>query len=200
MISALLLTGCKKTGDAYSNDPDGTSNLTGTGTMYVGNESTGGESEGDGASSEQNEQQDDGTVTDDQTVEDQSADTQVAEGEDPEEDVISDVDLLNLLMDAANTLEISVIVVNLCGVDIGMVAIIDPYTGEQVNLGPLPVDQVMNVSEYWPMDKTDFDIAIYNMAGDLVAESEIDVTGIQESLTITFSGDGDLENVDSRVE
>ena len=198
MISSLLLTGCKKTGDAYSNDPDGTSNLTGTGTMYVGNGSTADESDGNDASL--SEQQVEGTGTDDQTVEDQSADTQVAEGEDPEEDVISDVDLLNLLKDAANTLEISVIVVNLCGVDIGMVAIIDPYTEEQVNLGPLPADQVMNVSEYWPMDKTDFDIAIYNTAGDLVAVIEIDVTGIQESLTITFSGDGDLENVESRVE
>ena len=105
-----------------------------------------------------------------------------------------------MLIDASNTIQISVVVVNLCGVDIGMVASLDPYTGEQLNLGPLPPDQVMSITEYWPMDKTIYDIAVYNVNGDLVSSSEINITGIQNSLTITFSGDGDLEKVESKID
>ena len=43
------------------------------------------------------------------------------------------------------------------------------------------------------------EIYVYNMNGDLVSESEVDITGIQESCTIILSGDGDLESVTSTI-
>ena len=58
----------------------------------------------------------------------------------------------------------------------------------------------MTITEYWLMDKTIYDTAVYNVNGDLVSTGEIDVTGIQNSLTITFSGEGDLEKVESKID
>ncbi len=213
MISALLLTGCKGTGTDTGDDPEQVTNLTGTGSMFVGNDPSGSTAEGNEETTTETDAADAGSAGADETTADNDAASQDAEQENAEvpddgtgegdvnpDELISDVDLLNMLIDASNTIQISVVVVNLCGVDIGMVASLDPYTGEQLNLGPLPPDQVMSITEYWPMDKTIYDIAVYNVNGDLVSTSEIDITGIQNSLTITFSGDGDLENVESKID
>ena len=213
MISALLLTGCKGTGTDTEVDPEQVTNLTGTGSMFIGNEGSTGEGEGKDEASIDTGTADAGSAGADETTADNDAASQdveqgnteesddgTGEGDIDPDELISDVDLLNMLIDASNTIQISVVVVNLCGVDIGMVASLDPYTGEQLNLGPLPPDQVMSITEYWPMDKTIYDIAVYNVNGDLVSSSEIDITGIQNSLTITFSGDGDLEKVESKID
>ncbi len=145
-----------------------------------------------------------GTQSGDQTGEGQGTET------DPVQDLLDEIDNLNLdeddanlpewLVEAANQIDITVTVINMCGVDIGMVSTIDPYTEEQMDLGSLPADQIINISETWPRDKTTYDLAIYNMAGDLVSVTEVDITGITEKLTITLSGDGDLSDIKSEVE
>ena len=125
------------------------------------------------------------------------------------QDLLDEIDELNLgededlpewLVEAGKQIEITVSVVNLCGVDIGMVSTIDPFSEEQIDLGPLPADKLINISQTWPVDKTTYDLAIYNVNGDLVSVTEVDITGIKEKVTITLSGNGDLENIDSLVE
>ncbi len=154
------------------------------------------------------------TEVDGTGVSDASADVSEASGEgetesDPIQELLDEIDNIDMgddedlpewLVEAGNQIDITVTVVNLCGVDIGMVSTIDPYTDEQVDLGGLPADQLINISELWPRDKTIFDLAIYNVNGELVSASEVDITGIKEKVTITLSGDGDLENIESVVE
>ncbi len=91
-------------------------------------------------------------------------------------------------------------ITNLCGVDIGMIATLDPVTKEQVDLGELPADKIMMLNFDWPKDVTTFDMAVYNVAGDLVSVSNIDITGVKESVMITLSGDHNLDSVNTTVE
>ena len=95
--------------------------------------------------------------------------------------------------------EITFTISNLCGVDIGMISILDPYTAEQMDVGMLRADLSIVITLQWPLDNTTFDFAVYNVNGDLVSTSEVDITGVQESVSIVLSGDGDLENVVSTV-
>ncbi len=95
--------------------------------------------------------------------------------------------------------EITFTISNLCGVDIGMISILDPYTAEQMDVGMLRADLSIVFTLQWPLDNTTFDFAVYNVNGDLVSTSEVDITGVQESVDIVLSGDGDLENVVSTI-
>ena len=95
--------------------------------------------------------------------------------------------------------EITFTISNLCGVDIGMISILDPYTGEQMDVGMLRNGLSMVITIQWPLDNTTFDFAVYNINGDLVSTSEVDITGVKESVSIVLSGDGNLESVTSNV-
>lgn len=90
-------------------------------------------------------------------------------------------------------------ITNLCGVDIGMVSTLNPISAEQMDLGDLPADKIMTLEFEWPKAITTFHMAIYNMAGDLVSVSEIDITGVKESVVITLSGDKNLDSVDTTI-
>ncbi len=90
-------------------------------------------------------------------------------------------------------------ITNLCGVDIGMVSTLNPISAEQMDLGDLPADKIMTLDFEWPKAITTFHMAIYNMAGDLVSVSEIDITGVKESVVITLSGDKNLDRVDTTI-
>ena len=98
-----------------------------------------------------------------------------------------------------NDPEITFTISNLCGVDIGMISILDPYTGEQMDVGMLRAGLSMVITIQWPLDNTTFDFAVYNINGDLVSTSEVDITGVKESVSIVLSGDGNLESVSSNV-
>ena len=90
-------------------------------------------------------------------------------------------------------------IVNLCGADIGMISTISPYTDEQVDIGYLADGTVLKITMDWPEEVTVFDLAVYNVNGELVSTSEVDITGVTESVTITLSGEGDLEDVKAEV-
>lgn len=90
-------------------------------------------------------------------------------------------------------------IVNLCGADIGMISTISPYTDEQVDIGYLADGTVLKVTMDWPEEVNIFDLAVYNVNGELVSTSEVDITGVTESVTITLSGEGDLEDVKAEV-
>lgn len=90
-------------------------------------------------------------------------------------------------------------IVNLCGADIGMISTISPYTDEQVDIGYLADGTVLKITMDWPEEVTVFDLAVYNVNGELVSTSEVDITGVTESVIITLSGEGDLEDVKAEV-
>ena len=97
------------------------------------------------------------------------------------------------------SIELSFSVVNYTGVDIGMISTLDPESGEQLNLGGLEADKALILKMEWPLSKTDFNLAVYNMNGDLVSESVVDITGATQSVTIELIGDHSLDNVSSQV-
>ena len=90
-------------------------------------------------------------------------------------------------------------IVNLCGADIGMISTISPYTDEQVDIGYLADGTVLKITMDWPEEVNIFDLAVYNVNGELVSTSEVDITGVTESVIITLSGEGDLEDVKAEV-
>ena len=92
-------------------------------------------------------------------------------------------------------LPIRFVISNFCGVDIGMIATLDPITGEQINLGELVADTAMIVNLDWPTEEKTFYVAIYNINGDQVCNSAIKIEkafenydpDVQTSITITLS-------------
>ena len=91
-------------------------------------------------------------------------------------------------------------VVNMCGVDIGMVAVIDPVTGEQVNLDSLADEESLSMEADWPSSVKEFQWALYNTDGELCIEGKTDISTAKISATLLLTGDGDLEKVEELFE
>ncbi len=66
-------------------------------------------------------------------------------------------------------------IVNLCGVDIGMISVLDPGTKEQIDLGELVAEKAMLLDLEWPVEEKELYIGIYNVDGDLVCSSAITI-------------------------
>ena len=91
-------------------------------------------------------------------------------------------------------------VVNMCGIEIGMVAVIDPVTGEQVNLDSLSDQESISMEADWPSSVTEFQWALYNTDGELCIEGKTDISSARTSATLLLTGDGDLEKVEELFE
>lgn len=91
-------------------------------------------------------------------------------------------------------------VVNMCGIEIGMVAVIDPVTGEQVNLDALSDQESISMEADWPSSVKEFQWALYNTDGELCIEGKTDISSAQTSATLLLTGDGDLEKVEELFE
>ncbi len=84
---------------------------------------------------------------------------------------------------------------NLCGVDIGMISVLDPTTKEQIDLGELAADKAMLLDLEWPEEEKELYIGIYNVNGDLVCSSAINIeqafankeAGLQISINVNLS-------------
>ena len=98
------------------------------------------------------------------------------------------------------TVDFKLIVVNQCKADIGMVCMIHPVSAEQVNVGELPDGTALILNfEGWPERKTTMDLAFYTIYGELKSTTELDITGVTSTVTVSLSGDGDIENVKGDV-
>ena len=106
-----------------------------------------------------------------------------------------DVELLR----KENTTQVDVIFINVSGVDIGMLSIIDPSSHEQLNVAALENNASLSIGANWPNDESTLNWALYNKSGELCIEGSSDLTGIKESATIVLSGDGDVTNIDVQV-
>lgn len=100
--------------------------------------------------------------------------------------------------DATRSLTLSV--VNMCGIEIGMVAVIDPVTGEQVNLDSLSDGESLSMEANWPSSVTEFQWALYNTDGELCIEGKTDISAAKTSASLLLTGDGDLEKVEELFE
>ena len=158
---AFALTGCKRTHEeikdyefapkqeTQADDPTDTDDQT----DVNDDQSDDGKEVSDGTDTDDTGETD--TTNPEDTTEGNSSDDQQPENEDP---------------------EITFTISNLCGVDIGMISILDPYTAEQMDVGMLRDGLSIVITLQWPLDNTVFDFAVYNVNGDLVSTSEVDIS------------------------
>ena len=132
--------------------------------------------------------------------------SQNSDGEDTETvaalpaDVSPDSDTSAIESTSEDTRALTLSVVNMCGIEIGMVAVIDPLTGEQVNLDSLSDQESISMEADWPSSVNEFQWALYNTDGELCVEGTTDISGALTTVTLLLTGDGDLEKVEELFE
>lgn len=102
--------------------------------------------------------------------------------------------------DDIETIPVKLSLVNLCGVDIGMFSMLDPITGEQINLTSLKNQESKSFDEEWPKDIKELKWALYNEKGDLSLEATSDISGITKSVVLSISGNENVSDVSIVVE
>lgn len=115
-------------------------------------------------------------------------------------DVSPDSDSSAIESTSEDTRALTLSVVNMCGIEIGMVAVIDPVTGEQVNLDSLSDQESISMEADWPSSVNEFQWALYNTDGELCVEGTTDISSAQATVTLLLTGDGDLEKVEELFE
>lgn len=110
-------------------------------------------------------------------------------------DVSPDSDTSTIESTSEDTRALTLSVVNMCGIEVGMVAVIDPVTGEQVNLDSLSDQESISMEADWPSSVNEFQWALYNTDGELCVEGTTDISSAQTTVTLLLTGDGDLEKV-----
>lgn len=98
------------------------------------------------------------------------------------------------------TRELSIHLVNTCGVEIGMVSYINPATKEQVNVGELPDGTLLTLDFVWPSDVAEFQWALYNTEGKLCMECTTDISEASTAATLILTGEGNVESVTAQFE
>ena len=95
---------------------------------------------------------------------------------------------------------ITITVYNLSNVDIGMFSVIDPATGEQINLSALAPGESISMESNWPEDTKEFQWALYNSAGELFISAATNITEANTAAHIAFGGDGNITDVKTAFE
>ena len=103
------------------------------------------------------------------------------------------------LIKSENSIPVKFVFVNVSGIDIGMLSIIDPSSKEQMNVAPVDNNSSIEVGANWPKEETKIYWALYNKDGELCIEGNSDITGIKESATIVLSGDRNVTDIDVQV-
>lgn len=119
---------------------------------------------------------------------------------DTEIPVIHIEDQSEAIVTGENYIPIDIIVANRCGVTIGMLSIIEPKTGEQLNLSGIDDGNALSISINWPKQVTKLKWALYNINGELCVESESNIEGVTKSVVIDISGDGDADDINVTIE
>ena len=83
---------------------------------------------------------------------------------------------------------------------VNMVAVIDPVTGEQVNMDSLSDQESISMEADWPSSVNEFQWALYNTDGELCVEGTTDISSAQATVTLLLTGDGNLEKVEELFE
>lgn len=86
--------------------------------------------------------------------------------------------------------------INMCNVEIGMVAVIDPATGEQVNLDALSNEESISMEANWPVSVKEFQWALYNSEGELCIEGKTDISTAETAAILVLTGEGNVDKVE----
>lgn len=93
------------------------------------------------------------------------------------------------------TKAITISVLNLSNVQIGMFSVIDPATGEQINLDNVAPEESVSLDCNWPSDTAQFQWALYNMNGELCMEASTDISEAEKSVALVLTGENTIEDV-----
>lgn len=77
-----------------------------------------------------------------------------------------------------------------------MLSVIDPVTGEQLNIGALENEGTLTLDN-WPSEATTFQWAVYNQRGELYQESSTDISSAQTGVSIVLKGNSSIDNVET---
>lgn len=100
----------------------------------------------------------------------------------------------------STTRDLSIHLVNASGAEIGMVSYINPATGEQVDVGVLPIGTLLTLDFVWPSEATNFQWALYNADGVLCMECTTDIREAQTAATLILTGESQIESVTAQFE
>lgn len=95
----------------------------------------------------------------------------------------------------AQTQALTLTVMNLSNVSIGMFSVIDPATGEQINLDGMEPGESISMECNWPVDTQNFQWALYNLNGELCTDASTDITSAKESAVLVLTGDNNIDDV-----
>lgn len=95
-----------------------------------------------------------------------------------------------------STKSLTISALNLSNVDIGMFAVIDPVTGEQVNIDSLAPGESVSLESNWPTDTEEFHWALYNQAGELCVDASTNISEAQKTVALLLTGKDTIENVE----
>lgn len=97
-------------------------------------------------------------------------------------------------------LDITVLIINEAKIKLGMVAIMDPYTGEQVSIGAIDNEEMLIFDMKWPSKEKQLKIGCYDESGKLIKEESLDFSLVSKGCIITFIGEGKIEHVECEIE
>lgn len=99
------------------------------------------------------------------------------------------------VVEQAEVRNMAICFVNRLGVDIGMISVIDPVTGEQVNVDALADGETILIGSNMPKEIKELDWAIYNSKGELYSESTTDISAANDSVWIVLKGDKAVDEI-----
>lgn len=95
-----------------------------------------------------------------------------------------------------DTKAINVTVANLSKVDVGMLSVLDPITGEQANVDGIASEGSLAFQCKCPITTKELQWAVYDDAGDLLLESATDLSDCKGTISILLSGEETIDDVD----
>lgn len=98
------------------------------------------------------------------------------------------------------TKALTISVLNLSEVDAGMFAVIDPVTGEQMNIDGMTSGETISLECNWPVDTAEFQWALYDLQGELCIEASTDLTAAKDKISLVLVGTETIENVEVMYE
>lgn len=104
------------------------------------------------------------------------------------------------LEEAVTESETTILIINECGANIGMVSFINPSTKEQTNLCAMNADEMLILKLSWPSNAKNFRIATYDEVGDLIMAKDCDFSLITEAAAVCIVGEGEVTDITSEVE
>lgn len=134
--------------------------------------------------------------------ENEYANTQIAEENLAQEEVpIIETDTNNEPdTETVQTKSIIVSVLNFSNIDIGMFAVIDPVTLEQVNVDSLESGTTISIECNWPIDTKEFHWAMYNTKGELCMDATTNIEDATQSVTLAVSGENTIDDFEVIIE